>query len=116
MAIQDENLMNLLLAYSASHRARLLKQPEPVTRIALWVKDVFPNLRHALDDPNQNVSNTNLATAIMLASLGIISPKTFAVSVPWQQHLLMARSMVLARGRIGSVSYECSDVSRFLVH
>jgi hypothetical protein len=115
MAIQDENLMNLLLAYSASHRARLLQQPEPTTRIALWVKDVFPKLRYALNDPNSNVSNANLATAIMLASLEIISPKTFGVSVPWQQHLLMARSMVLARGGVRSMYYERSDVSRFLL-
>jgi hypothetical protein len=116
MAIQDENLMNLLLAYSASHRARLLKQPEPATRIALWVKDVFPNLRHALNDPNKIVSNANLATAIMLASLEIISPKAFGVSVPWQQHLLMARSMVSARGGVRSMYYERSDVSSFLLN
>lgn len=108
--------MNLLLAYSASHRARLLKHPEPATRIALWVKDVFPNLRHALNDPNKIVSNANLATAIMLASLEIISPKAFGVSVPWQQHLLMARSMVSARGGVRSMYYERSDVSSFLLH
>jgi hypothetical protein len=116
MAIQDENLMNLLLAYSASHRARLLKQPEPATRIALWVKDVFPNLRHALNDPSKIVSNANLATAIMLASLEIISPQAFGVSVPWQQHLLMARSMVSARGGVRSMYYERSDVSKFLLN
>lgn len=107
--------MNLLLAYSASHRARLLQQPEPATRIALWVRDVFPKLRFALNDPNSNVSNANLATAIMLASLEIISPKTFGISVPWQQHLFMARSMVFARGGVRSMYYERSDVSRFLL-
>jgi len=39
MAVHDDNLMNLLLAYSASHRARHLGQPEPATRIALWVQE-----------------------------------------------------------------------------
>jgi len=39
MAVRDDNLMNLLLAYSASHRARHLGQPEPATRIALWVQE-----------------------------------------------------------------------------
>jgi len=39
MAVRDDNLMNLLLAYSASHRARHLGQPEPATRIALWVRE-----------------------------------------------------------------------------
>jgi hypothetical protein len=92
--------MNLLLAYSASHRARLLQQPEPATRIALWVQDIFPMLRHALDDPTKIVSNSNLAAAIMLASLEIISPKAFGIAVPWQQHLDVARQMIAARGGV----------------
>lgn len=98
MAVRDDNLLSLLLAYSASHRARLLRQPEPATRIALWVQDIFPNLRHALDDPNKIISSANLATAIMLASLEIISPKAFGVAVPWQKHLDTARQMIAARG------------------
>lgn len=98
MAVRDDNLLNLLLAYSASHRARLLRQPEPATRIALWVTGIFSNLRNALDDPSEIISNVNLATAIMLASLEIISPKAFGVAVPWQQHLGTAREMITARG------------------
>jgi hypothetical protein len=98
MAVQDDNLLNLLLAYSACHRARLLRQPEPATRIALWVQDIFPNLRQALDYPSEIISNANLATAIMLASLEIISPKAFGVAVPWQNHLDTARQMIAARG------------------
>lgn len=98
MALEDPNLMNLLLAYSASHRARLLQQPEPTTRIALWVQDIFSNLRHAIDDPTKIISDSSLAAAIMLASLEIISPKAFGVEVPWQQHLDVARQMVAARG------------------
>lgn len=88
-----------MLAYSASHRARLLSHPEPANRIALWVRDVFPSLRHALEDlSNTEISNANLATAIMLASLEIISPSTFGVSVPWQNHLSIARSIIKCRG------------------
>jgi len=98
MAVQDDDLLSLLLAYSASHRARLLRQPEPATRIALWVQDIFPNLRKALDDPGEIISNANLATAIMLASLEIISPKAFGVAVPWQTHLDTARQIIAARG------------------
>lgn len=104
--------MGLLLAYSASHRARLLQQPEPATRIALWVQDIFPNLRHALNDPNRIVSNSNLASAIMLASLEIISPKAFGIAVPWRQHLETAREMIAARG--GSALMN-SAVSNFLL-
>ena len=100
MAVENINLLNLLLAYSASHRARLLHHPEPANRIAHWVRDVFPSLRHALDSlslSNTQISNVNLATAIMLSSLEIISPSTFGISVPWQTHLGIAREIIHAR-------------------
>ncbi|KAM3077592.1 hypothetical protein ACMFMG_006928 [Clarireedia jacksonii] len=116
MAVRDDDLLHLLLAYSASHRARLLRQPEPAIRIALWVKDIFPNLRHALNDPNKIISDANLATVIMLASLEIISPKAFGVAVPWQKHLELARQMVVARGgahRMQTISRK-DKVSSFL--
>lgn len=87
-----------MLAYSASHRARFLRHPEPATRIAHWVSDVFPALRHALDDPRQNVTDSHLATASMLLSLKIVSPSTFEVPITWQSHLKLARDLFLARG------------------
>lgn len=98
MAIQDENLMNLFLTYSAIHRCKLLGQPLPTIRIALWMQDVFANLRQALDDPARLITNGNLAAAIMLASLEIISPNAFGVTVPWQSHLDIARQMIDQRG------------------
>ncbi|KAI1415712.1 hypothetical protein F5Y13DRAFT_156665 [Hypoxylon sp. FL1857] len=97
MAVKDDNLLALLLAYSASHRARVLNHPEPTFRIAYWVDDVFPALRQALNDPDRNFSNANLATAIMLASLEIISPKVFGYDIPWQRHLGLARELITAR-------------------
>ncbi|KAG9242974.1 fungal-specific transcription factor domain-containing protein [Calycina marina] len=116
MAVRDDNLMNLLLAYSASHRARHLGQPEPTSRIAMWVQDIFPQLRRALNDPTEIISNANLATTIMLASLEIISPKSFGVKIPWQNHLDTARQMIAARGgpqRIQAASHG-DKVSSFL--
>ncbi|KAJ4380078.1 hypothetical protein N0V86_004387 [Didymella sp. IMI 355093] len=98
MAVHDPSIMNLLLAYSASHRARMLAQPEPSNRIALWVRDVFPSLRLALSANTRAVSNSTLAAVIMLASLEIIASNTFEVPISWQSHLQIARSMVLARG------------------
>ena len=105
--------MHLLLAYSAGHRARLLTHPEPANRIAAWVCDVFPTLRHALYDKTQQISNATLATAIMLASLEIISPNTFEVPIPWQDHLNIARRMIVVRGGPRSLSRE-DKVSYFL--
>ncbi|KAL8846781.1 MAG: hypothetical protein Q9221_008146 [Calogaya cf. arnoldii] len=113
MAIHDINLLHLLLAYSASHRALLLKHPEPVNRIATWVKDVFPTLREALNDPDAPITSSNLATAIMLASLEIISPNAFEVTVSWQTHLTVARRMIVARGGAQSV-HRKDKVSYFL--
>lgn len=113
MALQDVNLLHLLLAYSASHRARLLKHPEPANRIALWVQDIFPALSRALNDPSAQISNANLATAIMLASLEIISPNTFEVPIPWQSHLNVARRMLMARGGARSIRRK-DTVSYFL--
>lgn len=103
MAVGDSNLLHLLLAYSSSHRARLLKHREPANRIAHWVENVFPALRQALAGPAVQISDANLATAIMLASLEIISPNTFEVPVSWQNHLNVARRMILARGGAGQV-------------
>ena len=100
MAVENGNVLSLLLAYSASHRARLLQHPEPANRIALWVQDIFPSLRHALEDfsqSNTRISDANLATAIMLSSLEIISPSTFGISIPWQSHLNIARQIIQAQ-------------------
>ncbi|KAI1399963.1 hypothetical protein F4819DRAFT_497682 [Hypoxylon fuscum] len=97
MAIKNDNLLSLLLTYSASHRARVLNHPEPTFRIAFWVDDIFPALRQALSDPDKNFSDANLATAIMLASLEIISPKIFGYDIPWQRHLSLARELITVR-------------------
>ncbi|KAJ5820460.1 hypothetical protein N7474_006051 [Penicillium riverlandense] len=97
MAIGDPNLLNLLLAYSASHRARYLGHPEPANRIAHWVSDVFPSLRMALEVSNEDITDSHLATAIMLVSLKIVSPGTFEVPITWQSHLKLARGLFMAR-------------------
>ncbi|RAR01213.1 c6 zinc finger domain-containing protein [Stemphylium lycopersici] len=98
MAVHDENLLNLLLAYSASHRARMLNHPEPSNRIAVWVQDVFPKLRQTLNNNPHDISDNTLAAVIMMASLEIISSGTFEVPISWQNHLTMARQMIIQRG------------------
>jgi hypothetical protein len=98
LSMDNHHLLNLLLAYSASHRARLLEQPEPSERIGTFLDDAFRALRLATADDSKRVSNSNLATAIMLCSLEIISPIPFDVPVPWQIHLREARDIILLRG------------------
>ncbi|CAC9889295.1 unnamed protein product [Aureobasidium pullulans] len=80
-----------------SHRARLLSHPEPANRIATWLRDVFPSLRHSLSS-NSPISNATLTTAIMLASRECINPDSLDVSIPWQQHLSIARQIIISRG------------------
>ncbi|PLN75247.1 hypothetical protein BDW42DRAFT_42300 [Aspergillus taichungensis] len=112
MAIGDSNLLNLLLAYSASHRARYLGHPEPSNRIAHWVSNVFPTLRVALEDSHENVTDSHLAAAIMLLSLKIVSPSTFEVPIPWQSHLKLARDLFIARQT--HLAYPGNEVGAFL--
>ena len=97
VAVSDPNLLNLMLAYSASHRARYLEHPQPANRIAHWVSNVFPTLRLALEGPHENITDSHLATAMLLLSLKIISPSTFEVPITWQSHLKLARDLFLAR-------------------
>lgn len=87
-----------MLAYSAYHRAGVLHQQPPHQRIARWTKNVFANLRVTLDGPKDNINDAHLATAIMLASLEIISPNSFEASVTWQTHLTAAKEMIISRG------------------
>lgn len=63
----------------------------------MWVQDIFPALRRALNDPNQSISNANIATGIMLASLEIVSPTAFGYQIPWQRHLGLARELISSR-------------------
>ncbi|KAL8639648.1 MAG: hypothetical protein Q9228_003342 [Teloschistes exilis] len=104
MALRHEHLLGLLLAYSASHRARLLGYPRPVARVAQWTRDIFPSLRHALVSKTSSTSNDDLAITIMLTSMTITCPDVFEVPIPWQHHLFNAKrlfkhlSMILEGG------------------
>jgi len=111
--MSNPDLLNLLFAYSASHRARLLSHPEPKDRIAYWVRDVFGNLRHALSSP-EPVTDATLATAIMLASREIITPNTFEVDIPWQNHLGIARQVIIQRGGLKDMGDHGSPIVNFL--
>ncbi|WPH01369.1 Hypothetical protein R9X50_00421200 [Acrodontium crateriforme] len=112
MAMHSTTLLHLLLAYSASHRARLLGHPEPVNRIAEWMSDVLPGLRQAISepqspgssDPKDPTSIAPLVTAVMLASLEILSPNIFQVPISWRSHLQMARQLIITRGGLDKLA------------
>ena len=69
MAISYPNLLKVLLAYSAVNRALLLNHPPPTNRINQYLQDIFPAVRHALEDTEVVSSEEHLAITIMLASM-----------------------------------------------
>ena len=92
LALEDDNLLSLILAYAACHRARLLNHPEPINRIAAWVTRLFPTFRQALAS-GRPVSETLFGTCVMLASFTQSFPWAFDAPITWPQHLSMARQM-----------------------
>lgn len=111
MAVATDHLMNLLLAYSASHRARLLNHPEPTERITGFLQETIKALNSSLADEVESKSDATLATLIMLCSYDIISPTKL---ISWQQHLNAARDIIISRGETSGI--HCRDkVSYFLV-
>ncbi|OJD13962.1 hypothetical protein AJ78_05649 [Emergomyces pasteurianus Ep9510] len=96
MAVEDPNLMNLLLVLSAGHRARLLGHLEPSSRIDQWTRPVLPALRAALANPEKHRSFTNLATVLMLITIKLMFPDIFEVPLSWQAHLKFARELFIS--------------------
>lgn len=100
MAVRDNNLLGLLLAYSACHRARLLGHSEPVTRIATWVSNVFPTFRKALAE-GRRLTDGTVATAVVLTSLTVSFPNVFDTFMFWQHNLDVSRRMMHSRCEAG---------------
>ncbi|KAL1887199.1 hypothetical protein Cpir12675_006650 [Ceratocystis pirilliformis] len=97
IAVAEPHLLRLLLAYSASHRARLLGHKEPELRMAQWILEVIPQVKFGLNPDNSKASIANLASSIMLASLEVISPNAFGSQISWQNHLITARYLMMNR-------------------
>lgn len=127
MAVKNKNLLSLVLAYSAAHRARHLRYAEPKVRIAEWVQDTLPSLiglagqASSGEGVRRRISTADLATAIMLASLEIISPGSMGSGsgsgansdqlpcLPWHSHLNLARSLVLIAASQGGLQEADTD-------
>ncbi|KAK6538126.1 hypothetical protein TWF694_011008 [Orbilia ellipsospora] len=113
MAMNHDGLLNLLLAYSASHQARKTKSPEPTELVSRFLDRAYRHLNQSLNNEEELKSNATLATAIMLCSYEIISPNAFGEGVTWQIHLDAARKIILARGGAKEMR-SCDPVSFFL--
>lgn len=76
------------------------------------MRNVFPSLRLALENTQEKITDSHLATAIMLLSLEIVSPSTFEVPIPWQSLLKLARDLFLARK--SQMAYPGNRIGAFL--
>jgi len=98
VALKDDHLLKIVLAYSACHRARYLRQKAPVKRIANYTSDVFRRLADDLKGPKGELNYIHLASTIMLASLKIIAPESFEGQMKWETPLAAAKEMIRERG------------------
>ncbi|ANB15641.1 putative RNA-binding protein C3H8.09c [Sugiyamaella lignohabitans] len=101
LALNTPHILSLIIAYAATHRAKILHQPEPVEMIGKLLERTFDGLTHSLENEREALSDTTLATAIMLSSYSIISS---AAEESWKTHLHGAREIVVARGIASSLS------------
>jgi hypothetical protein len=112
MAMSAPHLMSLIIAYGATHRAKILGTPEPEEMIGLLLRRTFEGLSHSLEDTVEAKSDQTLAAALLLASYAIIS-NTGDGPNSWKTHLQGAREIIAARGvsqLLGAVtSYGGSD-------
>lgn len=110
LAMQDDILLRLLLAYAACHRARLLRHAEPKNRIATWVTPVFPSLREALSG-NEPITDSVFGSCVMLASLTQSYPLAFDLPISWQEHLSLARRLYSLR--LGQEGFQRTQATFF---
>ncbi|KAK2589536.1 hypothetical protein QQS21_012788 [Conoideocrella luteorostrata] len=97
MALNNDALMSLILAYSASHRSQLLRADLPQMRMAEWAQSVFPALREPLVNEPAPVSDVALSMAVMLVALEIMSPGAFGQGISWREHITHARALFAKR-------------------
>ncbi|KAL8708674.1 MAG: hypothetical protein Q9220_006499 [cf. Caloplaca sp. 1 TL-2023] len=102
MALQNENLLGLLLSYSAAHRANLLYHPPPFTRIAQWTKNVFPSLRRMITCvvPDKRLSTSDLAIAMVLTSMKVVTPRALETDTALSVYLTAAKNMMKHNMRV----------------
>ena len=99
VATSEPSLMNLVLAYSASHRANLLGHELPARRIELYLHNVPGDLRWAIND--RSTSPATLTMLLMLTSMRLTcdlpaNSDAFR-ELPWHFHLKAAKRLVYLR-------------------
>lgn len=97
MAMATPHLMSLIIAYGATHRAKIMGVPEPDDLIRVLLARTFDGLSRSLEDTSEAKSDRTLAAALLLSSYAIIST-TADGPRSWKMHLQGAREIIAARG------------------
>lgn len=94
MALSTPHLLALLLAFSATHRARFLRTEDPKEVVSRLLTRAFQGFIKCLESQQDAKSDTTLATAILLSSYDILIS---AGNRSWKTHMHGARDIVVAR-------------------
>lgn len=94
MALSTPHLLALLLAFSATHRAKFLHTVVPEEVVSRLMTRAYQGFIQCLENQQKAKSDTTLATAILLSSYDIITSST---ERSWKTHMHGARDIVVAR-------------------
>ena len=98
VAISDDSLMNVLLAYSATHRADVLRHQSPSKQIELYLQNAGYTISGSLHGLACKDDLTKLGAHLLLVSMHLTcaSPKGsyFIQQMSWRGHLRAARDLI----------------------
>ena len=98
VAISDDSLMNVFLAYSATHRAHILRHRSPSNRIESYLRSASYCINGSLNGPAWRTTSAKLGAHLLLVSMNLTcaSPKESILiqQTPWHSHLRAARDLI----------------------
>ena len=111
VAIAAPCLMNTLLAYSAFHRAAILRHPVPETRITSYLEKASRWLSFAVQHVTQTHSSSTAATFLLMTSLGSV----FNVLSNTSRHAHLEAARKIIQTKSPAINHE-DQMLEFLTH
>jgi len=96
VSISDHSLMNVLLAYSAFHRASILNHELPAKRIVSYFQSVPQDLRDGTCKPQREALPATLGVLLLLTSMSRSPSRLDALQIASRQaHLKEAKHLIV---------------------
>lgn len=105
LAMQNDALMSILIAFGISHRSTLLHEPLPVDVVESLMSRALRGLLALLNDSSTSTSDLTLTLVLLLSSFMVFAFNTDK----WRVHLKGARQILLLRGYSKPFSKLLSD-------